>query len=305
MTGIAFIGFLLLLVAFVVHVSRSQMPDPARSKGQAWILGVIGVLMIFVGSIAGAFTQVPAGYRAVLMRFGAVQGMLGEGIHFIVPGVNSVELVEVRTQKEESTATAASRDLQTVSTSLALNFRVDPAKVGELYQKVGTQYKSRIIDPAVQESVKVVTSRYSAEDLIRNRAQVKMEVEAEITKRLGAYNLIVEPSGLSITNFDFSPEFNKAIEAKQVAQQQSEQQKYVLAQAQLEQQTDIARAKGKAEAAKLNAEALRAQGGSLVIAREWITKWDGKLPQVGGGNNGYMIDIKSLMDSASEGRPGR
>ena len=297
MTGIAFLGILALVVAVFVLMGKKQFPEPAKAQSTGALLLLGGLALLFVGTIGSTVVQVPAGYRAVLLRFGGVQGQLGEGIHFILPGVNTIDLIEVRTQKEESTATAASRDLQTVSTSLALNFRVDPVKVHELYQEVGTQYKTRIIDPAVQESVKVVTSRYTAEDLIRNRAQVKSEVESEITKRLSAYNLIVEPSGLSITNFDFSPEFNKAIEAKQVAQQESEKQKYVLAQAQLEQQTEIARAKGKAEAAKLNAEALRAQGGGLVIAREWITKWDGKLPQVGGGS-GYIIDIKSLMDQA-------
>jgi regulator of protease activity HflC (stomatin/prohibitin superfamily) len=243
---------------------------------------------------------VPAGYRGVKIHLGAVRGKLSEGFHFIVPFFQNVELMEVRTQKEESQASAASKDLQIVTTTLALNFRVDPDKVDVLFRNVGTQYKARIIDPAVQESIKVVTAQYTAEELIKLRSKVKAEVELDITERLGAYNIIVEPAGLSITNFDFSPEFNKAIEQKQVAQQQAEQQRYILQKAELEKQTAITIAQGKSEAAKLNAEALRVQGGSLVIAREWIEKWNGTLPAVYGGQ-GMIIDLGSLLRDQQTG----
>jgi regulator of protease activity HflC (stomatin/prohibitin superfamily) len=240
--------------------------------------------------------MVPAGHRAVLMRFGAVTGELSEGIHLIMPFINSTEVIEVRTQKEESQASAASKDLQTVTTILALNFHVEPSKVDDLYRDVGRDYVSRIIDPAVQESLKVVTARYTAEELVRVRAQVKDAVEQEITERLTAYNIIVEPNGLSIVNFDFSPEFNRAIEEKQVAQQQAEKQRYVLQPAELERQTQVTRAKGAAEAARLTAAALQAQGGGLVIAREWIEKWNGQVPSVsaGAGQN-VILDVSSLM----------
>jgi regulator of protease activity HflC (stomatin/prohibitin superfamily) len=257
---------------------------------------VIGVIMILGGSLVGSVVIVPAGHRAVLMRFGAVQGQLGEGMSVIMPGVNTIQLMEVRTQKEESQASAASRDLQTVTTNLALNFRVDPSKVAEIFKEVGTEYKARIIDPVVQESIKEVTAQYTAEELIKLRPQVKAKVEEVMGRRLSAYHIIVEPGGLSITNFDFSPEFKKAIEEKQVAQQTAEKQKYVLQQAELEKQTEVTRAQGKAQAAKLNAEALKVQGGGLVVAREWIEKWNGSLPQVsGGGGQGFMIDISKLI----------
>lgn len=254
----------------------------------------LGLLMIVGGFIYGTVVIVPAGHRAALLRFGAVVGQLDEGMSMIMPGVNSTVLIEVRTQKEESQASAASRDLQTVTTSLALNFHVDSAHVGRLYQKVGTEYKSRVIDPAVQESLKVVTAQFTAEELIKKRQDVKNQVELEIAKRLKAYDILVEPGGLSITNFDFSPEFKKAIEEKQVAQQMMEKQKYVLQQAELEKQTEVTRAEGKSQAARLNAAALQVQGGELVVAREWIEKWDGKLPSVAGGGN-MMFDISKLM----------
>lgn len=295
--GIAILGLILVVASFVVSGLHTQTSEKTNLKPLAWAFRALGTIMIVGGILFSAVTIVPAGYRGILLRFGAVAGTLGEGINVIIPGVNSVVLMEVRTQKEDSNATAASRDLQTVTTSLALNYRLDPMKVDQVYRNVGTEYVSRIIDPAVQESIKVVTAQYTAEELIKNRSQVKAQVEVEITKRLGAYNIIVEPSGLSITNFEFSPEFNKAIEAKQVAQQEAEQQKYVLQQADLQRQTDVTRAEGKAQAAKLNAAALQVQGGSLVIAREWIEKWDGKLPSVsaGGQGGGFIIDLQSLM----------
>ncbi len=303
--GFVFLGFLLLVGSFVMRGLNKQTSSKVNLQPAAWASGIVGLLFMIIGSLWGAFVQVPAGYSGVLLRFGALQGTLTPGIHMVVPGVQSVVLMETRTQKEESTASAASRDLQVVTTVLALNFRIDQAKVDDLYGSVGTMYKARIIDPTVQESLKVVTSRYTAEELIRNRQQVKSEVEADITRRLSQYNIIVDPSGLSIVNFDFSPEFNKAIEAKSVAQQEAERQKFVLQQAELQRQTEVARAKGQSEAAKLNAESLRISGGSLVIAREWIEKWDGKLPSVsaGGGGasgGGFIIDLKSLMETPQQ-----
>ena len=297
--GLVIVGFIVFVVSFLLRGLDRQTSERVNYGPASWAMRVLGVLMIAGGAVWGSVVLVPAGHRGVLLRFSAVQGGLGEGLHVIMPGVQSVVVLEVRTQVEESTAASASRDLQVVSTRLAINFRIDPARVGDLYKNVGTEYKIRIIDPAVQESLKVVTAKYTAEDLIRNRSQVKAEVELEITRRLKAYNILVEPSGLSITNFDYSPEFIKAIEAKQVAQQEAEKQKYVLQQAELQKQTEIARAEGQSKAAMLNADALRAQGGGLVIAREWIEKWDGKLPSVSAGGSGagggFIIDLASLL----------
>jgi regulator of protease activity HflC (stomatin/prohibitin superfamily) len=287
------LGILLIVVSFVLAgvASRTGGGGPSRA---AWVTRVIGGFLVVAGVIVNSAVIVPAGHRGVLLQWGAAVRSLDEGFHLVVPVMNQVVQLEVRTQKEESQATAASRDLQNVTTSLALNFRVDAGRVVELYRDVGGDYKARVIDPAVQESLKTVTAKYTAEELIKFRPKVKAEVEEEITRRLANYNLLVEPSGLSITNFAFSEEFNRAIEAKQVAQQQAEQQRYVLQKAELEKQTAVMIAQGKSEAAKLNAEALKVQGGSLVISREWIEKWDGRLPSVYGGE-GMIIDLGSLM----------
>lgn len=298
--SLVILGIIVLVLGFVMAGLHRQTSDKTNLVPASWGMRVVGAVMIVGGLLWSMVTIVPAGHSAVLMRFGAVQGQLDEGMHFIMPGINTTDMLEVRTQKEESTGTAASRDLQVVTTTVALNFKVDRSSVGKLYQNVGKEYKARIIDPAVQESIKTVTAKYTAEDLIRSRPQVKNEVEDEITERLAVYGLLVEPNGVSITNFDFSPEFNKAIEAKQVAQQEAEKQKYILQRAEMEQQTAIAKAKGESEAARLNAEALKVQGGELVVAREWIEKWDGKLPQVGGGSGQYILDLKSLLEKQGQ-----
>lgn len=297
--GITVLGVILLIAGLALGAAKGASPEGKKLGPLPGIMVIISILLIAGGFAGTTIVQIPAGYRGVRLELGAVKGNLAEGIHFVRPGVDAVVLLEVRTQKEESEATAASRDLQTVTTKVALNFRVDPDKIDELYKQVGDQYKTRIIDPAVQESIKVVTAKYTAEDLIKNRAQVKGQVEQDITTRLSPYNILVEPSGLSITNFAFSEEFNRAIEAKQVAQQEAEKQKYVLMQAQLQRQTEVARAQGRAESAKLNAQALKVAGGSLVVAQAWIEKWDGKLPTVSSGS-GTIIDIKSLLAEAKQ-----
>ncbi len=298
--GLAFFGIVLFVLSFIIGGLNRQTSDKSNLAPTAWIARVVGLVMFVGGVLWACAVIVPAGHRGVLLHLGAVRGLKQEGFHLIAPFLQEVILMEVRTQKEQSEASAASKDLQIVSTTLALNFRVDPDRVHTLYRNVGTEYKARIIDPAVQESIKVVTAQYTAEELIKLRARVKSEVELDITERLGAYNILVEPAGLSITNFDFSPEFNKAIEQKQVAQQQAEQQRYILQKAELEKQTAITIAEGKSESAKLNADALRVQGGSLVIAREWIEKWNGTLPAVYGGGQGMIIDLGTLLENQAQ-----
>jgi regulator of protease activity HflC (stomatin/prohibitin superfamily) len=291
--GIVFLGAFVILLSFLLPKTFGD--SDRKTSGMAYAARILGVLMIIGGVLRSGVTIVPAGYRGVLLRFGAVQSVLNEGMHIIVPQMQTVELMEVRTQKEEAQSAAASKDLQTVTTTIAINYHVAADGVGNLYKNVGKEYKTRIIDPIVQESLKAVTARYTAEELIRLREKVKTEVEADITRRLQPYNIVVEPSGVSITNFGFSEEFNKAIEQKQIAQQTAEKQKYILQQAKLQAETAVTEAKGKAEAARINAGALQAQGGSRVLAREWIEKWDGKLPTVSGGNGGMILDVREML----------
>jgi regulator of protease activity HflC (stomatin/prohibitin superfamily) len=256
-----------------------------------------GVVLVVLGAFLTSYVSVPAGYRGVLLRFGAVAGDLKEGAHFVVPGMETVELIEVRTQKAEAKGSAASQDLQVVTTDLAINYHLDPSAVGKIYKTVGdgSAVQDRIIQPATQEVLKAVVARYTAEQLIRQRDQVKAQVDEGLTSRLAAYHILVEPNGVSLTNFEFSQQFNDAIEAKQVAQQSAEQQKYVLAKAQMEAQTEIAKANGIAQANRIKAQALETQGGQKVLAQSWIDKWDGHLPTVTGNNGSQILDLRDLI----------
>jgi regulator of protease activity HflC (stomatin/prohibitin superfamily) len=291
------VSFVIVPIGKAVKESYGDKPDPEELAGQHTIskwVRVVAIIFIVIGFFIATVRTVPAGYRGVLLRFGAVNGVLTEGIHIITPYVNDIQLMEVRTLKETAQASAASKDLQVVSTTVAINFHVDPAKCGYLYKTVGNDFKSRVVDPAVQESLKQVTAKYTAEELIKMRSRVKIEVESEVTRRLKAYNLLVESDGVSITQFDFSQEFNTAIESKQVAQQDAEKQKYVLQQAKLQKETDITKAEGESQASRLRALALKSQGGNKVIAEKFIEKWDGKYPLVV-GSSGMILDLKSLM----------
>ena len=298
--GFFIFGVIFIVVAFILKGVDKKTTDKINFTPWEWVFRILAIVFIVIAFISSTIVIIPAGNRGILMRFQAVSGTLSEGIHVIMPYVNTVEIIEVRTQKESSEASAASKDMQMVSTSLALNFHIDPSRVGDLFKSVGLDFKSRIIDPAVQESIKMVTAKYTAEELIKSRAAVKAQVESDITERLRKYDIIVEPSGLSITNFNFSPEFNAAIERKQVAQQEAEQQKYMLQKAELERQTTIAKAKGEAESAKLRAYSLQAAGGSKVLAKEWIEKWDGHLPQITSGGSNLIVDLRSLMGNQEQ-----
>jgi regulator of protease activity HflC (stomatin/prohibitin superfamily) len=285
---------LILILLALGAISASVVVKDINASTRR-MLGAGGVALIALACVAASYVSVPAGHRGVLLRFGAVQGVLDEGFHLVAPVVQTVVLMDVRTQKSSAKAAAASKDLQTVQSEVAVNYHISPSEVGTLYRTVGVAYEERVIEPAVQETLKSVVAKYTAGDLIQSRATVKGQVDAELSKRLAHYNITVEPSGVSLTNFDFSPEFNAAIEAKQVAQQDAEKQKYILNRARTEAETAITVAKGEAEANRIKAIALNSSGGQKVLAREWIMKWDGKLPTVSGGSAQNIIDLRSLM----------
>ena len=273
---------------------------PHEQAGTKIAIRISGFILLIITLCWGSYYSVPAGHRGVLLQFGAVKGTMSEGANFVIPYAQSVEVMEVRTQKESAKASAASRDLQTVSASVAVNYHIDPATVGVLYKNVGKEFSTRIIDPAVQETVKAVVAQYTAEELVSKRQDVKAQIDNLLSDRLSRYNIIVEPGGVSLTNFDFSDEFNRAIERKQVAQQTAEQQKYELQKAKLEAETAIATAEGRAKAARIEAEALNSQGGNRVLMKQFLEKWDGKLPTVSGSGQSMIFDMKSLMDPPSK-----
>ncbi|MEO8070282.1 MAG: prohibitin family protein, partial [Acidobacteriota bacterium] len=179
--------------------------------------GVIALILLFWLS---PFGTIAAGERGVHLRFTAVTGRtFGPGLYFRIPLIDSVQPMDIKIQKEEMKADAASKDLQTVHIVVALNYHIDPDKAAKIYQEVGLQYKERIIDPAMQEAVKASTAKFTAEELITKRELVREDVKAQLRSRLLERDLLVDE--FNIVNFEFSKNFNDAIEAKVTAEQQA------------------------------------------------------------------------------------
>jgi regulator of protease activity HflC (stomatin/prohibitin superfamily) len=285
------------------------------------IVGIIVISVIAVSSVR----VVDAGNRGILVQFGNVDTdvSLDEGLHFVVPFRDNVVQMEVRTQKIVESATSASKDLQDVSTQVALNYHVNPDRAQVLYQQLGPDYANRVIVPAIQESVKQVTARFNAEELITNRETVKNQIEEQIKARLAPYNVVVD--ALSITEFAFSQQFTTAVESKVEAQQRALQAQNELRRIQIEAQQNEAKAIGEQKANIARAEGikqsnvLQAEGEAQAITiidqqlrnnptyLEWLkaTKWDGVLPLVtGGGSDGQgntpFIDIPTAGNNVGQ-----
>lgn len=240
---------------------------------------VLIVLLVLFGSIG----TVGAGERGVLLRFGATTGrVLQPGLYFKLPLVESVEKIDVQTQVENVDATAASADLQTVTTQVGLNYSVNSDSVVALYQNIGEDYKAKIIDPAIQDSVKAATASFTAEELITKREDVKDNIIAVLKTKLTSQDINVV--ALNITNFKFSDSFEQAIEAKVTAEQNALAAKNKLDQVKYEAEQTVETAKGQAEAIQIQAAAIEQQGGAEYVKLQAIGKWNGVLPTYMTGN---------------------
>lgn len=238
---------------------------------------IIPIVILFVLTIIfGTFGTIDAGYRGVRTTWGAVSGTLEPGLYVKMPFVQGVEEVNVQTQKEQTDAEASSSDLQVVHTQIALNYNVYSDKVVNLYQEIGIDYKVRVIDPAIQEAVKSATAKYTAEQLITERQAVQDEIKKFLVDRLTSR--YIQVTDLSIINFDFSSQFNQAIEAKVTAEQDALAAKNKLDQVKYEADQTVTKATADAEAIKIQAQAINSQGGADYVQLQAIKAWDGHLP---------------------------
>lgn len=260
-----------------------KMGGPNMNMGKIlkFVIPVIIVVILAFESL----TIVQAGHRGIIVQLGAVKPtVLGEGMHFKIPFIQDIVQVEVRVQKAESSASAASKDLQVVTTNMAVNFHMDPSSVNKLYQTVGMDYKGRIVDPAIGESLKAVVARYTAEQLISKRSEVSQQVKELLSKKLSTYNMMLDE--INITEFKFSDEFNRAIEQKQIAEQQALKSKLDLDRIRIEKEQTITRAQATAESLRLQRENVTPElvrMREVEVQQQAIEKWDGKLPSTTGG----------------------
>ena len=256
--------------------------DPVK-KIVRLVMLVIGIVFVII-ILFGMFYIVDAGERAVILTWGAASpNSIGPGLHFKIPIVQDVIKFEVRTQKYEAEASAASSDLQTVTAKMAVNYHLIPESVPKIYVEMGNDYATRVIMPLEQEIVKATTAQYTAEELITKRETVRLEIKKELIDRLSPRGIIVEE--ISIVNFDFSKTFNDAIEAKVTAEQSALAAKNKLVQVQYEAQQKVAAATAEAEALRLQKQEitpdlLRLR--QIEVQQKAVDKWNGILPQVTG-----------------------
>lgn len=252
------------------------------------LFGVLGLFVLLV--VFNSFAKVDYGHVGLRETFGKLSSeVLTPGIHFKIPFVQNIVSVNVQTAKAEADAAASSKDLQPVHTHVVVNYRVDENNVYNLMNNIGLSYETKIIHPAIQEVLKEVTARYSAEDLIVKRNIVATEIQDGLTKRLQRYNLVTQD--ISITNFEFSKAFADSIEAKQVAQQNAIKAQNDLQRIKVEAEQTITQAKAQAEAMRLQKEQVTPELielKKLEVQEKAIEMWDGHLPQVSGGNTPFI-----------------
>src|SRR5919202_720100 len=250
------------------------------------------LVIIFLAILSKFFVIVNAGERGVLMQFGKVQEeVLGEGLHVIFPTVYSVKKLSVRVQKQESSAEASSKDLQDVFTDVALNWHIIPEEANAIFQQIGAENDvvDRIINPAVEEVIKAVIAKYTAEEIVTKRGEMKAGVDDSLITRLSDYHIAIDD--ISLVHIHFSQQFSDAVEAKQIAEQQAKREGFVALKAIKEAEAKVNLAKGEAEALMLVRGTLTPE----ILEKQAIEKWDGKLPMIVGDGGIELLDLSKLV----------
>ena len=277
------------------------MNSQSSNSWQPLLGGIIAALIVLVGF--NSFVIINPGQAGVLSILGKAQdGALLEGLHFRPPLVSNVDVYDVTVQKFEVPAQSSTKDLQDLKASFAINFRLDPIQIVDIRRKQGTLQNivAKIIAPQTQESFKIAAARRTVEEAITKRSELKEDFDIALGSRLEKYGIIVLDT--SVVDLTFSPEFARAVEEKQIAEQKAQRAVYVAREAEQQAQADVNRAKGKAEAQRLLAETLKAQGGELVLQKEAIEAWregGAQMPKVlvmGGESKGSVPFLFNLGD---------
>ena len=278
-----------------IYMAKETMKS-ALKKGPLRLALLIGAMLVVL-LFFSPWVKVGAGERGVVLNFGAVQeNVLGEGLHFRIPIMQQVVLMDVKVQKAVTDAASASSDLQDVTSSVALNYHIVPDRANVVYQTLGIHFKDRIIDPAIQEVMKAVSARYTAEELITKRAAVSEAMRENLAARLQDYNISVD--AFSIVSFSFSQVFTEAIEAKQTAEQLALKSRRDLERIKIEAEQKITAARAEAESLRLQRANISAD---LIELRKVeanlkaIEKWNGILPQVTGGGAVPFIGVGEIQ----------
>ncbi len=268
------------------------MYDLTVSKIVGIVIGVLLAIILIIG--IASVTTVPTGYVGVKTRFGQVQNdTIQEGLNFKAPFVEKIVKIDCRTQKIEYVMEASSKDLQKISDiKIAVNYSVDKQKANVLYREIGEDFKSVIIEPAIYETMKSAIANYTAEELVTKRQEVSNLAQETLTNRLKEKGINI--TSLSMTDLSFSKEFDEAIEKKQVVEQQTQQAKYELEKAKIENEKKIENAKAEAEVMKqqnneITDKTLELK--RLEVQEKLIQKWNGQLPTTSLGDNIPILNL--------------
>jgi prohibitin 1 len=256
-------------------------------------LNIIFLIVAIIAILLNPFVIVGAGERGVVMRFGNVQEtILDEGLHFIIPLIDTVKKLSVRIQKEEISAEASSKDLQEVFADVALNWHILPEEANAMFQVIGneTDVIEKIVSPAIEEVLKAVIAEYTAEEIITKREAVKNEVDDLLKARLENYHIKVDE--ISLVHVHFSERFSDAVEAKQIAEQEAKKAGFAAIRATKEAEAMVNLANGEAEAQRLIKDSLTPG----IIEKEKIKKWNGQLPLITTGSDNLKIDLEDLLE---------
>lgn len=264
-----------------------------NNRGSSILAVIVTIIVLVIVFILFSISTVPTGHVGIKVRFGAVQNdVITEGLNWKAPFIESIKKMDCRTQRVDIEGEGASKDLQTIATYIAVNYRVNQEKAFELYKTVGMNYETVIIRPATQESMKTTIAKYTAEELITKRSEVANELQETLKNKLESKGIVIE--SVSIVNLSFSKAYDDAIEQKQVAEQEAKKAEQELEKAKIEAEKKVVEAQAEADALKAQKEEITSellQLRKIENEAKWIEKWNGQLPTTSLSDSIPMINI--------------
>ena len=250
---------------------------------------LFGLLWLII-LVFGCFSTIKSGEVGIITRFGKIiDTTKNEGLVFKLP-IDKMTKINIKVQKYENSTplSTSTKDMQVVNNiKVSINYRLDKDKVIDLYKKVGIDYNTNVLEPSIQETVKAVISKYTAEELVTKRSEISLDMNDTLDERIKGYG--INSVAVSINNFDFSAAYNDAIEKKAVAEQEVETSKNQLEKAKIDAEKKKVEAQGEADANALLEESLTDE----IIMQKFIEKWNGELPKVTSSDN--IFDVSSLL----------
>lgn len=276
-----------LLDEFSSISEEKELRETTKKIRKGIIIGFISLFAII--TFFKSYAIIQSGEVGLKVRYGKiVDASLKEGFNFKIPYVETIVKVNIKVQKVEMQVSGASKDLQDINTTLAVNYHVSPEFASQLYKKVGNEYEETILNPAIQESIKAILSQYTAEEVITTRNSVSQSSLKLLQSKMKEYGIVID--SVNLTDLSFSPEYTKAIEEKQVAEQKVQTAKQNLEKTKIESEAKLVQAEAEAKANELKKKTITKE----LIEQQFIEKWNGELPKITSGNT--IFDVSKIIN---------